>query len=104
MTDDVHTAVADAASVAVQVSGVVPTPKLEPELGEQLVVTGAVPPLVVGSEKLTPTGPPLLELPVGIGHMIDNGVGDGVPGAVWPTTSVDGALVLPWESYAWTTK
>jgi hypothetical protein len=72
-----------AASVAVQVTAVVPTGNVDPLGGTQTVVTGASPPLAVGAPKLTAIGPPDCdERETGAGHEIVSGsiVGGGGDG------------------------
>jgi hypothetical protein len=54
-TGNVHAAAVFLASVAWQATVVVPSGNVEPENGEQVTVTGATPPLVVGEENVTAT-------------------------------------------------
>jgi hypothetical protein len=66
-TDVVHDARSCNASTAVQVAGVEPTGKSEPEAGEQDAVTGATPPVTAG-ENATTTGLPSADAATGAGH------------------------------------
>jgi hypothetical protein len=94
---ELHDAVSCLASVALQVSGVDPTGKSEPDAGEQVEVTGAVPPETVG-ENVSGIGPPVEDVPDGAGHEIVGAlVADGgvVDAPVRIATSADGALIAP---------
>jgi hypothetical protein len=51
-------------SVAVQVTFVDPTGNRDPEAGEQVLVTGAAPPLTIGAGKLTATDAPSVDAAV----------------------------------------
>src|SRR5512138_2557645 len=64
-----HVTTAPTASFAVQVIGVEPTEKTEPDGSQQPVVTGAVPPDAVAL-KVTVIGPPFGDVAVGAGHEI----------------------------------
>jgi hypothetical protein len=75
-------------SVAVQVTAVVPAEKADPDAGEHDVVTGAVPPDVVGAVQLTTTGWFARDKPdCAAGHVIDNAgpTGGGVGVVVVPS-------------------
>ena len=100
-TDVLHDACACRASVAVHVVGVEPTGKSDPDAGEQEAVTGATPPDAIG-EKLTATGLPSIDDPIGVGHSM-RGAAAEMP-AVMPATSSEGVLNLPVESYERTMK
>jgi len=71
-TTVLHEAVVLVASTAVHVSGVEPTGNSEPEAGEHVVVTGAVPPVTVVTI-WTPTGFPFDEVAAGALHVIASG-------------------------------
>jgi hypothetical protein len=77
------------ASVAVQVKGVVPTLKSEPDGGVQPTVTGCTPP-VDTANRFTETALPSGEVSTGDGH-----VTDGLGNPVWPATSMDGCPSVP---------
>jgi hypothetical protein len=100
-TDVLHDEVNFRESVAVHVVGVEPTGKSDPDAGEHVAVTGAVPPDTAG-EKVTTTGLPSVDEPTGTGHWMAG----GAPGApdVMPDTSYDGGLMVPDASYARTMK
>ena len=100
-TVDVHDAVCLIASVAVQLKGVVPTVKSEPEAGVQPPAIGAVPPLDDG-RRVTDIGFPSGDVTTGEGHVTDKGTAGGWgpaggwdPAGVWPTTSIDGVPRVP---------
>ena len=76
-TCDVHVTVFFKASTAVQLIVVVPTANNEPDVGVQLELRGAVPPLAVGAS-VTATGLPSSDVAIGTGQMIDGVEVDGV--------------------------
>jgi hypothetical protein len=95
-----HEATCWVASVAVQVTAVVPTGKVDPEAGAHAVVIGAVPPVVVGLPNVTATGAPFGDATAGgTLQTMENGSGGAVA-----ATSGDGSLSTPALLYAWTTK
>jgi len=94
-TDVLHDALTCSASVAVQVVGVEPTANSDPDAGEQVVFTGAVPP-DTAAEKVTTTGLPSVDEPIGVGHWMTGGA-LAVPD-VMPDTSNDGELMAPLAS------
>jgi hypothetical protein len=78
-------------STAVQENEVVPTENFEPDAGEQLVETGATPPLTVGvnvTEMELPSG----EVNTGDGHEIESA---GTAAGTLPEISADGEPSAP---------
>jgi len=98
-TTDLHTAVCCRASVALQVKGVYPTTKSEPDAGEQVVEIGCTPPLTVGMS-VTDIGLQSNDVKTGDGHAIATGGETGVR----PATSSDGGPTRPSLRYDCTTK
>jgi hypothetical protein len=95
ITDVLHDALNFRESVAVHVVGVEPTGNSEPDAGEHVALTGAVPP-DTAAEKVTTTGWPSVDEATGAGHWMTGGA-LAVPG-VMPDTSIDGGLIVPVES------
>ena len=62
------------ASIAMQLTGVLPTGNSEPDAGEHIVVDGGIPPATDGA-KFTATGFPLEDVADGTGHVIVSGNG-----------------------------
>jgi hypothetical protein len=85
-----HVAVAPMLSLALHDTGVEPTGKRDPDVGEQLADTGATPPDTV-TAKVTATGEPSVDVAVGTGQVIASGLLVGAR----PATSADGALRSP---------
>jgi hypothetical protein len=75
----------------VQANEVVPTENSEPDAGEQLVETGATPPLTFGVN-VTERGLPSGEVNTGEGHEIER---TGTAAGTFPDTSGDGEPVVP---------
>jgi len=100
VTLDVHDAVASFASVALHVSGVLPTGKSDPEAGVHREEIGAVPPETIGAND-TGTALPAIDVADGAGHMIASGALDAgavaVVGGLYETIT----LVLH-DAVSWT--
>jgi len=81
-----HDAWRDRASVAVQVTGEVPSGKLDPDAGVQLTVTGASPAVTVGAVKVTSCDSPITSrTDTSAGQAICGGSAIGVgAGPRWP--------------------
>jgi hypothetical protein len=79
-TGNVHAAAVFRASTAWQATVVMPTWNTEPENGEQVTVTGAWPPLVVGAGNVTATLVAVVEATTPVGHVPVNVPGGGVGG------------------------
>jgi hypothetical protein len=88
-------ATAPSASIAAHVTDVTPMGKRDPDGGEQVVETGAVPPDTVGWSGIA-TGSPLDVRGIGTGQTMAIGPLDGAIAL----TSTEGALRLPAASYA----
>jgi hypothetical protein len=87
-TVELHDAVWSVASAAVHEKLVLPTAKSDPDAGEQVVVTGAVPPLISG-RSVTAIAFPSGDVRTGEGHAIET----GTPAPA--TNSADGAPSVP---------
>lgn len=84
VTENEHDPVWVSDAVAVHCTVVVATLNGDPDAGVQLSVTGATPPVAVGTVYVTGTGPPLGEpVVIAAGQVIDGApVGGGVGGVV----------------------
>jgi len=77
-----HAAAVFRASVAWHATVVVPTLNVEPEKGEQVIVTGATPPVVVGCGNVIGVPVPVVEPTTPVGHVMLNVPGGGGVGDV----------------------